>query len=408
MKRVALLCLGLALGAANAAEAQLTMQMSNGWSFTFAGNVNAFIIYQQGKTCAPGGGDCATSSKDNSFGTGLLPAFAVFDAKGKEENLDLGVHFGFAPQIETGGHYASFFGSQAAGAQIDMRQVYLTAGGTWGQLLMGKELGIYQRGNILNDMTLLGVGVDPGGRGTALGRIGYGYLYTDFRPQLTYSTPAGGRTTFAIGLFEGIGAGPIYETVELPRVEAEFAYTGKAGESTNLKFFVNGAAQTAKSGATGSTESLTSTGVGGGATVDIAGFAIHASGFYAKGMGSLFMGDACCGADDSRIDTDGVDVAGDGRDSFGYIGQITWMRPEGKFGLGASYGENNLMRTDADQAADGTDEDLLKRRAFVGQLTYKWSKSLRWVAEFGHIENLADGEKVSQSEQGSIGMMLFF
>ncbi|MGH7580470.1 MAG: hypothetical protein ACREM9_09895, partial [Gemmatimonadales bacterium] len=51
MKRVALLCMGLALGAANAAEAQLTMQMSNGWSFTFAGNVNAFIIYQQGKAC---------------------------------------------------------------------------------------------------------------------------------------------------------------------------------------------------------------------------------------------------------------------------------------------------------------------------------------------------------------------
>ena len=216
MKRVALLCLGLALGAANAAEAQLTMQMSNGWSFTFAGNVNAFIIYQQGKTCAPGGGDCATSSKDNSFGTGLLPAFAVFDAKGKEENLDLGVHFGFAPQIETGGHYASFFGSQAAGAQIDMRQVYLTAGGTWGQLLMGKELGLFQRGNILNDMTLLGVGVGGGGRGTALGRIGYGYLYTDFRPQLTYSTPAGGRTTFSIGLFEGLGAAPLRDRSSSP------------------------------------------------------------------------------------------------------------------------------------------------------------------------------------------------
>ena len=45
MKRVALLCLGLAVGAASAAEAQLTMQMSNGWSFTFAGNVNAFFVY---------------------------------------------------------------------------------------------------------------------------------------------------------------------------------------------------------------------------------------------------------------------------------------------------------------------------------------------------------------------------
>ena len=182
MKKVALLCLGLALGAVNAAEAQLTMQMSNGWAFTFAGNVNAFYIYQTAKNAAG-----TTSAKDLSVGTGLLPAFAVFDAKGKEENLDVGVHFGFAPQVETGGHYSSFFGSQAAGAQIDMRQVYLTAGGTWGSLTMGKELGLFQRGNILTDMTLLGVGVSGGGRGTALGRIGYGYLYTDFRPQLTYT-----------------------------------------------------------------------------------------------------------------------------------------------------------------------------------------------------------------------------
>src|SRR3954464_13763966 len=100
MKKVALLCMGLAFGAANAAEAQLTMQMSNGWSFTFAGNVNAFMIYQTSKTA---GG--VKTGKDFSFGTGLLPAFAVLDAKGKEENLDLGVHFGFAPQVETGGHY---------------------------------------------------------------------------------------------------------------------------------------------------------------------------------------------------------------------------------------------------------------------------------------------------------------
>jgi len=116
MKRIALLCLGLALGAANAAEAQLTMQMSNGWSFTFAGNVNAFFIYQTSKALDPVSGTFVTSGKDLAVGTGLLPAFAVFDAKGKEENLDLGVHFGFAPQVETGGHHASYFGTDAAGA----------------------------------------------------------------------------------------------------------------------------------------------------------------------------------------------------------------------------------------------------------------------------------------------------
>jgi hypothetical protein len=44
----------------------------------------------------------------------------------------------------------------------------------------------------------------------------------------------------------------------------------------------------------------------------------------------------------------------------------------------------------------------------VGQLTYKWSKSLRWVAEYGHIDNYANGVKATKSDQGSLGMMLFF
>jgi hypothetical protein len=400
MKKVALLCLGLALGAVNAAEAQLTMQMSNGWAFTFAGNVNAFYIYQTAKNAAG-----VTSAKDLSVGTGLLPAFAVFDAKGKEENLDVGVHFGFAPQVETGGHYSSFFGSQAAGAQIDMRQVYLTAGGTWGSLTMGKELGLFQRGNILTDMTLLGVGVSGGGRGTALGRIGYGYLYTDFRPQLTYTTPAGRPASLSIGLFEGIASAP-YEVIELPRVEAEFNYNSKFGENSNFKLFLNGAAQTAKNGVTGTTTSLSSTGAGAGITIDVSGFALTGSGFFAKGMGSLFMGDAFTG--DSRLDGDGVDVAGKGRNSFGYIGQIVYSPPNSKVMIGGSFGENHLKRTDADKAADATTTEILKRRAIVGQLTYKWSKSLRWVAEYGHIDGYSDAVKVSKGDQGSLGMMLFF
>jgi len=408
MKKVALLCLGLALGAVNAAEAQLTMQMSNGWSFTFAGNVNAFYIYQQGKACTgPSGNEvCTTASKDLSVGTGLLPAFAVFDAKGKEDNLDLGVHFGFAPQVETGGHNASYFGTDAAGAQIDMRQVYLTAGGTWGSLTMGKELGLYQRGNILTDMTLLGVGVGGGGRGTALGRIGYGYLYTDFRPQLTYTTASGRPLSLSLGLFEGLRYGP-YDVLELPRVEGELNYNRKMGENSNLKFFLNGAVQSAKDAAVGPSTSLTSSGAGGGASIDFSRLAITASGFFAKGMGYLLSGDGIVGG--TNFDNQGVDVAGDGRDSYGYIGQAVFTTKEGKFGIGASYGENILKATDADKVAAGTTEsEILKNRAIIGQITYKWSKSLRWVAEYGHIEGFGACAKVSSSDQGSLGMMLFF
>lgn len=406
MKRIGLVCLGLALGAANTVHAQgLTMQMGNGWNFTFSGNVNAFLYYEKsntgGTTVTPGGltpGGGAVSA--TRITTGLLPAFAVFDAKGKEGNTDLGVHFGFAPQVNCATGVNDCFG-----AQIDMRQVYLTAGGTWGSLLMGKELGLYQRGNILTDMTLLGVGVGGGGRGTALGRIGYGYLYTDFRPQLTYTSPSGKDVSLSIGLFEGLRDGQ-FTVIELPRVEAELNYNSKFGENSSFKLFLNGAVQTAKDGVSGTTSSLTSAGGGAGFTVDASGFALTGSGFYAKGMGYLLQGDGIVGG--GNFNNQGVDVVGKGRSSFGYIGQITYSPPSSKFMIGGSFGENHLRRTDADKTADGITAEILKNRAIIGQITYKWTKSLRWVVEYGHIDGYADGTKASKSDQGSVGMMLFF
>jgi len=179
--------MGLAVGAASVAAAQLTMQMSNGWSFTFSGNVKAFAIYAStsdngGKLGAPGG-LIGIGGKGFNVRTGLLPAFAVLDAKGKEGSTDLGVHFGFAPQIQCGGQAHDCFG-----AQIDMRQVYLTVGGTWGQILAGREIGLFNRQNILTDQTLFGVGATGGinGGGTTLGRIGFGYIYPNFVAQMTY------------------------------------------------------------------------------------------------------------------------------------------------------------------------------------------------------------------------------
>ena len=87
----------------------------------------------------------------------------MFDAKGKEGETDLGVHFGFAPQIQCGiGRQRERQLHDCFGAQIDMRQVYLTVGGTWGQILAGRELGLFGRQNILTDQTLFGVGATGG------------------------------------------------------------------------------------------------------------------------------------------------------------------------------------------------------------------------------------------------------
>src|SRR5256712_14003434 len=91
MKRLALLLLAVAVLLPAAASAQLTMQMSNGWSFSFAGNVNAFWTFTKINNSGPA---------NSSVRTGLLPAFATFEARGTEAGMNLAVHFGFGPQSQ--------------------------------------------------------------------------------------------------------------------------------------------------------------------------------------------------------------------------------------------------------------------------------------------------------------------
>src|SRR6266516_99778 len=202
MKRLALLLVAVALLLPAAANAQLTMQMSNGWSFSFAGNVKAFWVFTKVNNSGP---------TNSSVRTGLLPAFATFEAKGREAGMNLAVHFGFAPQIQNAGVHDQFSGQSCAA--IDMRQVYLSVDGQWGQILAGRELSLFGRQNILNDMTLFGVGAvgipnvtlgaasnPPQGGGTTLGRIGYGYIYPNFNAQVTYSSKAGRPGQLSIGL----------------------------------------------------------------------------------------------------------------------------------------------------------------------------------------------------------------
>src|SRR3989454_8848759 len=249
MKRLTLLLVAVALLWPAAANAQLTMQMSNGWSFTFAGNVNVFWVFTKQNTAA---GDAANSS----VRTGLLPTFATFEARGKEAGMNLGVHFGFAPQINNAGVHDNFGNGTQAGAQIDMRQVYLTIGFKDGsQILAGRELGLFGRQNIVQDMTLFGVGaVGIGGgqgKGTTLGRIAYGYIYPNFNAQVTYSTKGGAPAQISIGLFQPstLGSGT-YTFTSIPRVEAEVTYNKKSG-STKYMGWAGGLWQTTKNAPTG-------------------------------------------------------------------------------------------------------------------------------------------------------------
>jgi hypothetical protein len=417
----------LALAAfASRAEAQLSMQMSNGWSFTFAGNVNAFYVWDQAKgQTTPG--TYETVAKNSGIGTGLLPAFATFEAKGKEGNTDLSAFFGFAPQVSAGNGTASYFG-----AQIDMRQVYLTVGGKWGSILAGKQIGLYQRSNIVEDMTIYGLGpnclIDAacigGNRGTSLGRIGFGYEYTDFRPQITFTSAAGKKHSFSVGIFSPLDYGA-YTTQTLPRLEADFNWKG--GGKTTLYFDVSGFVQQAKDAVSTTsplppfpqdpTKVSSVTPAGGAATVKV-GFSrltIVGSGYYSTAGCTLFMGNSIVGGGALGCDgvgTPDINNVSHLRSGFGWYAQAVFAT-QGKWMFGASYGGNYLDQNTEDKAA-GTDVPAFKSRtAIIGQVTYKATKSLRGVLEYTYSQvderDAAPFDaKAAYANQVGVGLMLFF
>jgi hypothetical protein len=395
MRRVLGALLFVALGLAGSARAQgLTMQMSNGWSFSFAGNVNAFLAYQHldstGAVGSPGTAVGTAPTGTSRIRTGLLPAFATFDAKGKEGNINLGVHFGFAPEIQCAGGV-----HDCAGAQMDMRQVFLTIGGPWGQILAGRELGVFGRQNILNDQTLFGIGAagNPLGGGTTLGRIGFGYDYPNFVSQVTYSSRTDRPTVFAVGVFDPSFNGP-YTSLQIPRVESEVTFSHR-----QHKFWVGGLVQSNKDPAG---NSATAFGLSGGVRLGFNEFSIVGSGFWGKGIGTTLL---FANGTGNHTATGSNDL----RTTIGYIGQVAYTPRGSKMTLAASYGAN-VLKNAQDEQVGGADVFHTENALVSGGVYYQWTRSLKFVGEFDYSwsKETVTNPKKNTSFSPAAGLMLFF
>jgi hypothetical protein len=358
------------------------MQMSNGWSFSFSGNVNAFWVFSA---------DSLKAGKNSSIRTGLLPAFATFEAKGKEAGMNLGIHFGFAPQIQNAGVH-DHFGPDAAGAQIDMRQVYMTIGMADGSsLLVGRELGLFQRQNILNDMTLFGVGAvgNPQGGGTTLGRIGYGYIYPNFNAQVTYTTAAKNPAQLSIGLFQpSVLGASIYTVTKMPRLEAELTYHQTSG-TNRFMVWVGGEWQSTSSADAGDS---TKSSIGGtaGVKAELQDLTVVVSGYTGSGLGHV-------------LGFTGASVAGNGtlRKSDGAIAQVTYAVDK-KSTLGASWGTSRLKGSGTGE----TSGPISVLSMYTVGVYHQWTKSLKLVFEGSReVNSLAGGLNRTDI---SAGFMLFY
>src|ERR1700719_168895 len=215
------------------------------WKIDFAGNVNAFYV---GTTCDNGspttttvGGGLACTGADHSTSIrhGLLPAALVCSGATRQADLDIDVTIGFYPGINSdlGGNAYSSGGNGAVNGSgnpsalqspgIDARQVYFTFGdASWGTVKMGRDIGLFGKDAILDDMTLLGVGTaltKHAPSNTSLVGIGIGYIYTDWEPQITYTTANLGGFTGSAGVFQPLNDGA-YNQHNAPQFQAGLAY----------------------------------------------------------------------------------------------------------------------------------------------------------------------------------------
>jgi hypothetical protein len=236
--------------------------------------------------------------------------------------------------------------------QINIRETSGSIAGSFGTVLVGRSLGIHQSTAILSDMLLFGVGAaaSASNSNTTLGRIGLGYLYTDFKPQISWTLPGMAGFGAKIGLFDPDDV--IADTAAAsategssPRVEAQITWNGdffQTGLGVNLwvdgtyqnterttaqQGFVDTSAQRNDVGvaltaaqqvtALDSRDSVESAGVGFGTKLSYDAFSLVATGFYGQGLG--MRGQRATGA---ATATGALDDDGKERKTYGGISKV--------------------------------------------------------------------------------------
>ncbi len=397
----------LALGA-GAAQAEIGMK-AGAWDLSFSGNVNGFATWNSCDSSASvvaGGLACNNGvggGKEQAIESGLLPSALVFGAKSRQSGWDIGWTIGFYPGITS-----SATGKHGIGAStIDARQNFLTFGDkTFGTVKVGRDIGLFGSDAILSDMTLLGVGSGGGAfpaGNTTLGRIGVGYIYTDWIPQISYTSPKSGGFQYSAGLFQGMDlfnfSGVVTTATatahEQPGLQAKGSYewtgrvAGKAWASAlSQKVKSRGVPDTAPAGSSVSSQAFDL-----GAKVNVADFEGVLYGYSGDGVGTTAIGFDAAAVVGGNLEK---------RKSKGGYLQGTYKF--GKFKPGLSYGESSL-----DLASNEANANLVKKnKSLVAGLYYSLTQSLNLVGEYisTKAENQAGGE--NKDSVIALGAILFF
>lgn len=369
----------------------------------FSGSVNGFYVHDNGEAPSPTnavtGGVATVGSNSSAIRNGLLPGFLKVEVTTRQAGWDVGAHFGMYPGINSVSYVGG--GANSGGnpralqtSGIDFRQTYLTFGRAgFGEVKIGRDIGLFGSEGILNDITLLSSGTPAGNAApsnTTLGRIGTGYIYTDFQPQITYTTPSFSGFTASVGIFEPLSSltGPS-ESNKQPGFQAKLVYDGKFGD-VSTRIWASGITQKHNVDAG---PDYTGWGWDAGAKVGFGPVSLVGYYYDASGLGTTAL---------NLFDTDGL---GNKRDSHGFY--VQGLASFGKISVGASYGESQLDYANvADALANPTLVD--KNGSWVGQLRYGLTSWVTLLGEYVHTTSKAHNGNEASSDALAMGAILFF
>ena len=378
---------------------------------TFSGSVNGYYVHNSGDKSTANhvvsGGLASVGPKSSAVRNGLLPGYLKIDITTQQAGWDIGAHFGLYPGINSvdnvGGANSAGNPTALGTSGVDFRQTYLTVGKpNLGEFKIGRDIGLFGSEGILNDITLLSVG-SPGANAapsnTSLGRIGLGYIYTDFQPQITYTSPKVAGFQATVGAFQPLETAGRNETNKNPGFQGKLTYDWK-GDKFGVRLWLSGISQ--KHDATDLLRGYTGNGFDAGGKFTLG--PVTLTGYYYDGKG---------------IGTTGLfilstDTLGNRRNTDGYYLQGTYTI--GKLSLGASYGASYLKLTGAekdDRRVDGIngvyDPTLLDRNAsWVGGARYGLTSWVTLISEYAHTHSTAQGSNHASSDAVAAGAILFF
>ncbi len=434
------------------------------YDVTFSGEINGFYVHNRpDNTPVPESTPstipntacllCLASANalpSSSLRNGLLPGDLNIKVSTRQDGFDVAVVFGIWPGIES--LMTSPAGLNLAAGQptgfgvqgVDFRQQYLTFGKPkMGTIKVGRDLGYLGQEAILNDMSLLGAGTPNLSNGAGaglgpgavtLGRIGLGYIYTDFMPQIGWTSPSMSGLQVSGAIFQPLSdivsttLGATQYSAPLtgygqPQYQFKATYATPRIGGVQAKLWANYLTQSMEADKSDrSSDAALTIPVGQsvradagdyGANISFAGADVVAYGYNGSGVGTeglLFLATSPSGAK---------------RNSEGYYLQGTYTVAR-KTTLGVSYGQSNLSPASAGETPitlgsetstttngvttlDITNQGMMRNNAsYIGQARYGLTKWVNLVGEYTHSRSESQLGLTNTNDSFALGSIAFF